>query len=97
MPPRGTLTDREVLDRLLRSGKLTESEATVFKDWFDKLSAGAVAILPPKTRLWADTVYYDRGVPALRAVARQKVRAAEKVQAPRIFEAMPLPKRPPGR
>ncbi len=96
---RGTkLTSREVLDRLLQSGRLTAYELSAFKGWYDKLTSGAVAELPPRTRLWVDAIYQDRGVGARRAEARKLARAkAQAKKEATSVTAMPLPKKPPGK
>jgi hypothetical protein len=98
MRPGAKITDRELLDRLLRSGKLTPTQTRIFGGWYDQLTTRALAELPPRDRLWADAVYQDRGVGALRAAARRKTRTVEQAKAaPFLFETMPRPKRPPGR
>jgi len=102
MRPGAKLTDREILDRLIRYGKLSPAEARVFAGFYEKLTSGALAELSPKHRLWVEAIYQGGGVGALRASARSKARrahqAGKQVERPSTwFETMPLPKRPPGR
>ena len=96
--PGGKIADRERLDRLLQFAKLKPSETSVFKDWFEKLGSDEMTSLDERQRLWVERVYYDQNVGDRRAEARKRTRAANQTaQETHGLDAMPRPKRPPGK
>jgi hypothetical protein len=98
MRPGIRLSDREILERLLRYASLTPSERTVFQRWYDDLSRNTIVELTPRNRLWVEAVYEQHDVGRLRAEARRRTRKDNQTtrEAP-TFAPMFLPKKPPGR
>jgi hypothetical protein len=89
-------SDRERLRRVLDSGKLTRTEADVFKKKYEQLVSGKLAELTDGDRRWVGSIYYERGVGEMRFASRQKARKVEDDQSA-AFDALPRPKKPPGR
>lgn len=56
------LTDRELLDRVLRFGDLTESQRRIFQRWYDDLTRGALKALPGRDRLWVEGIYQQQDI-----------------------------------
>jgi len=101
MPP-AKHPQREMLRRLLDSGKLAPSEAKTVRKLIDDIVAGCIGGLSHPQAVWAAQLCKKCGVAAQPAVARdnQSSRKKAKDEHDRIladFDAMPRPKRPPER
>jgi hypothetical protein len=97
MPP-VKLPQREMLRRLLDSGKLTPSEAGAVREMHDALTTGRIGGLNQRQAAWAEEVCRRCGIVVARARpdSRKKGKdAAKKLVAE--FDALPRPKKPPGR
>ena len=97
MPP-VRLPQREMLRRLIDSGKLTPSEAETVRKLYDDLVAGRIGGLHHKQSVWAEQLCEKCGIAANRPTKNygKKTRdEAKKLVAE--FDAMPRPKKPPGR
>ena len=97
MPP-GKLPQREMLRRLLDSGKLTPSEAETVRKLYDELVAGRIGGLNQRQAAWAEQLCEKCGIVlvTVRPDTRKKGKdAAKKLVAE--FDALPRPKKPPGR
>jgi hypothetical protein len=73
-PPHKRLSDRQVLQRLLDSKKLSEDELREARSAYLRVIAGDIFELEPQTRGWADRLYfeYKLGGQDHREVARRK-------------------------
>jgi hypothetical protein len=97
MPPT-KLPQREMLRRLLASGKLTPTETKTVRKLHDDLVAGQIGGLNGQQAAWAEEICRRCGIVVAQARpdSRKKDReAAKKLVAE--FDAMPRPKKPPGR
>ena len=97
MPP-AKLPQREMLHRLLDSGKLTPSETKAVRKLHDDLVAGQIGGLNGQQAAWAEEICCRCGIVVARARpdSRKKGKdAAKKLVAE--FDALPRPKKPPGR
>jgi hypothetical protein len=97
MPP-VKFPQREMLRRLLDSGKLTSSEAGAVREMHDALTTGRIGGLNQRQAAWAEEVCRRCGIVVARARpdSRKKGKdAAKKLVAE--FDALPRPKKPPGR
>ena len=92
------LPQREMLRRLLDSGKLAPKETATVRKLHEDLVAGRIGGLNGQQAAWAEELCGRCGIvfaPA-RPDSRKKGReAAKKLVAE--FDAMPRPKKPPGR
>jgi hypothetical protein len=102
MPAAAKLTQREMLRRLLETGKLSEDDATTIRKLYDDIVAGRIGGMNHPQSVWAEGLCQTCGVdirqPGARDAASSKKKAKEEKE--RIlaeFEAMPRPKKPPGR
>jgi diphthamide synthase (EF-2-diphthine--ammonia ligase) len=93
------LPQREVLRRLLDTGKLVPSDAKLVRRAYDDLVAGKIAALSFEQRVHMERLCRRCGV-ALTEITRsdsKKKAQLEQKRAVADFDAMPRPKRPPGR
>jgi hypothetical protein len=87
-----------MLRRLLESGKLTSSDAAAVRKLYDDLLGGRIGGLNQRQAEWAEQLCQTCGVVANRP--RPDTRKKGKEDAKRAvaeFDAMPRPKKPPGR
>jgi hypothetical protein len=89
------LTDKETLQTLLGSGKLTPGETTDIQQSYDALVAGHE--LEPHQRMKANTLYDKHKLGEERVQASRKRSQSKTGELLASFDAMPRPKRPPGR
>ena len=92
------LPQREMLRRLLDSGKLPPSDAKAVSNSYDELVAGRIGGLNQLQAAWAEQLCEKCGIVlvTVRPDTRKKGKdAAKKLVAE--FDAMPRPKKPPGR
>jgi len=97
MPP-AKLPQREMLRRLLDSGKLTPSETKAVRKLHDDLVTGQIGGLNGQQAAWAEEICRRCGVVVARV--RPDHRKKGKEEAKKLvaeFDAMPRPKKPPGR
>jgi uracil-DNA glycosylase len=59
MPTRRKISQRAMLDRLLRSGKLNAGQAIAFRKLHATLASGDVTTLSERDGLWVEHVYYE--------------------------------------
>ena len=96
--PAPKLSDRETLRQLLESGKLNADESQTFRTMYDDLVAGRIALLDRKQRLWAETLYNEKyKLGEERAKTGKKRSTNKNKELLATFDAMPRPKKPPGR
>lgn len=89
--------DREMLRRLLASGKLAEEERVEAQRLLDELSAGRVLRLATTQRVWAERLFHRLGLGDQRPKQTTKDSKAKAKELLAAFEAMPRPKKPPGK
>ena len=88
-------TDKETLERLLASGKLTPTEAADVQCMHDAVAAGRE--LDPAERLKANTLYRKHMFADERARTTRRRGQARSDELMAKFDAMPRPKKPPGK
>jgi hypothetical protein len=89
-------TDKETLERLLASGKLTLAEAAEVQSLHDAVAAGRE--LDPAQRLKANTLYDMHKLDGEDQVQPNRRRGqARSDELMAKFDAMPRPKKPPGK
>jgi hypothetical protein len=88
-------TDKQTLERLLASGKLNPLETADIQGSYDAVLAGKE--LDSNQRLRANTLHnkYELGEESARAGRRRGQDKTDELLA--RFDAMPRPKRPPGK
>ena len=97
MPP-VTFPQREMLRRLLDSGKLTPSETEAARKLYDEIVAGRVGGLNHAQSVWAERLCRRCGIAASRPKPFiKKVTKEDKEKVIAQFDAMPRPKKPPGK
>ena len=97
MPPR-KLPHREMLRRLMDSGKLTPSDAEAVRALHDDIVAGRIGGLNHEQSLWAEQLCQRYGItPNLPTIGTKKVTKEDKERVIAQFDAMPRPKKPPGK
>jgi len=97
MPP-VKLPQREILRRLLDSGKLTPSETEAVRKLYDDLVAGKMGGLNHPQSVLVQELCQKCGVVANRARPNDKKKTKDdKERILAEFDAMPRPKKPPGR
>lgn len=98
MPP-AKLPQREILRRLLESGKLATSEEGAVRRLYDDLIAGRIGGLNGQQAAWAEELCQKCGVVASRPIPsdNRKKSKGDKERLLAEFDAMPRPKKPPGR
>ena len=97
MPP-PQRPQREMLRQLLDSGKLTPSETQAVHKLHDDIATGQIGGLNGQQAAWAEEICRRCGIVVVRARpdSRKKGKEAAKEQAA-AFDAMPRPKKPPGK
>jgi hypothetical protein len=90
-PPKRT--DQETLRRLLDSGKLDAAEGTEIQQALDGLLAGKE--VTGQQRLRASVLYERYNLGEAHPVGRK--RGSDKRELLAAFDAMPRPKKPPGK
>jgi hypothetical protein len=93
------LSEREKLRRLLESDRLAQCERKEAQRLHDELVGGRVAQLSTPSRVWVESLIKKHRLwgglqLGLLALNRRKAKARELAAA---FDAMPRPKKPPGR
>jgi hypothetical protein len=88
-------TDKETLDRLLASGTLTLAEAAEVERIRDAVAAGKD--LDPAQRLKANTLYDKHRLDGEGAQSGRRRVQARNDELNARFDAMPRPKKPPGK
>jgi hypothetical protein len=97
MPP-VKLSQREMLRRLLDSGKLTPTEADVVQKLHDEIVAGLIGGLTVAQSLWAEQLCRRCGIVASRpGMSLKKETKQDKERVIAQFDSMPRPKKPPGK
>lgn len=88
---------RVVLRQMLESGKLSAAETKTVKQLFDDLSRGKIGGLNSQQSAWMEQVCSRIGIAVdkPRAPPRKKKEDTKKIAAE--FDALPRPKKPPGR
>ena len=89
------LTDKETLRALLASGKLTLEETREIQQSYDALITGQE--LEPHQRMKANTLYEKYKLGEERVQASRKRGQSKLGELLAKFDAMPRPKRPPGK
>jgi len=97
MPP-VTFPQREMLRRLLDSGKLSPSDAEAVRKLYDEIVVGRIGGLTHPQIVWAERLCRRCGIAASRPKPFIKMTTKEdKKRVLAEFDAMPRPKKPPGR
>jgi len=92
------LPQRQMLRRLLDSGKLTPAEAETARKMYDDIVAGRIGGLTHDQILWTDELGRKCGfLPNRPGLIYGKKAREEQEKALSEFDAMPRPKKPPGR
>jgi len=89
------LTDKETLQALLAAGKLNPEEIIDIRQSYDALVAGQE--LEPHRRMKANTLYDKYRLGQERVQASRKRSQSKTGELLATFDAMPRPKRPPGK
>ena len=89
------LTDKEKLERLFASGKLTLAEAADLQCFHDAVAAGGE--LNSAQRLKANTLYDNHELDGEGALTSRRRGQARRGEVIAKFDAMPRPKKPPGK
>lgn len=96
-PKRFLLSDRELLRLVLKYATLTSGESKPFARMYDELVSGKFTELKDTDRLWVKSVYDAQGVGDLHYAGRRNARKTSKDSQAAAFDALPRPKRPPGK
>ncbi len=91
------LPHREILRRLLDSGKLTPSEAETARKMHHDLVAGRIGGLNSQQGAWTQKLCRRVDVSMHEASVGKTKAQAEKESQLAAFDAMPRPKKPPGK
>jgi len=89
--------DREMLRRLLDSGKLAQEERAEAQRLLDDLSSGRVLRLPMTQRVWVERLFYRFRLGDQRPKQVTKDSKTKTKDLLAAFDAMPRPKKPPGK
>ena len=92
------LPQREMLRRLLDSGQLEATEVEPVRKLYDDIVTGRIGGLSQQQAAWAEELCRRGGIVVARA--RPDTRKKGKDEAKRLvadFDALPRPKKPPGR
>jgi hypothetical protein len=96
--PRVKLPQREILRRLLDSGKLTPSETEAAGKLHDDIADGRIGGLNHAQSVWAEQLCRKCGIsPNRPALSIKKETKEDKERVIAQFDAMPRPKKPPGK
>jgi len=97
-PKSPKLSQREMLRRLLDSGKLTPADAETARTRYDEIVAGRIGGLNYQQGVWAEELCEKYGiVPKRPGLSDSKKRRDEAKRVVAEFEALPRPKKPPGK
>jgi len=97
MPP-VTFPQREMLRRLLDSGKLSPGEADTVRKLYDDIVAGRIGGLNHPQIVWAERLCRRCAIVPIRpGVAYGRKAREEQDKRVAEFAAMPRPKKPPGK
>ncbi len=96
-PMRFLRSDRETLRLLLEFGKLPSGEAAPFKQMYEDLVGGQRADLTNTERVSVQSAFDRHGVANLQYPPRTSSYQRSQDSAAAAFDAMPRPKRPPGK
>jgi hypothetical protein len=91
------LSELDMLTQLLDSGKLALEESERARGMYCDLISGRVPKLSQESHVWVHRLFYEHrvgGQPPRRVSKDRKAQTKELFAA---FEAMPRPKKPPGR
>ena len=75
-----TLTDREMLFRLLQYAALAPLQRSVLQGWYDDLTRGTLAKLPSRSRLWVEVFYEEERIDDRRSRAGRKALAVQQTK-----------------
>jgi hypothetical protein len=89
--------EREMLRLLLACGKLTPDEVGRARKFFDDLAAGRLVRLDHENRVWVERLFYAHKLGQQRSREVAKPTKATSKQLIAAFDAMPRPKKPPGK
>lgn len=95
-----SITDKDLLSRLLESPKLREDEREAFGDMYDRLDNKRIKNLSHRQRQWCETVYERMDLAGEESCANLFSRGVGLPKKPLgkfAFEMLPLPDKPPGR
>jgi hypothetical protein len=96
--PTVKLPQREMLRRLLDSGKLTPSESEAARNLYDDIVDGRIGGLNHAQTVWAEQLCKKCGVTSNRPPIRtRKDTKEDRERVIAQFDAMPRPKKPPGK
>ncbi|MDP9034491.1 MAG: hypothetical protein M3O50_06760 [Myxococcota bacterium] len=90
-------SDQETLRHLLDCREIKPEERAAVQGLWDDLLAKRIAAVPEKTRVWIDALHdetYKLNEPRPRPASKAGASKREQIAA---FDAMPRPKRPPGK
>jgi hypothetical protein len=90
-------SDRETLRLLLEFGKLPSGEAAPFKQMYEDLVGGQRADLDDTERVSVQSAFDRYGIANLQYPSRKNSYQRAQDSAAAKFDAMPRPKRPPGK
>jgi hypothetical protein len=96
-PMRFLRSDRETLRLLLEFAKLSSGEAVPFKQMYEDLVEGRRADLTDTERVSVQSAFDRHGVANLQYPSRKNSFQRTQDSAAAAFDAMPRPKRPPGK
>jgi hypothetical protein len=94
-PRRFARSDRETLRRLVDCGKLTPAQVEAFEEKYAQLVSGALTELSGDDRKSADIMYNEHKL-GEQEPRRGRTNANQKELLAK-FDAMPRPKKPPGK
>jgi hypothetical protein len=90
-------SDRETLRLLLELAKMPSGEAAPFQQLYDELVGGQRADLNDTERVSVQSAFDRYGVANLQYPSRKTSYQKAQDSAAAAFDAMPRPKRPPGK
>jgi hypothetical protein len=90
-------SDRETLRLVLKFAKLSPAETVVFTRMYDELAAGQRTELSDGDRMRVQSVFDQHGVSDTQYASLGEARNNVKARKAAAFDAMPRPKRPPGK
>jgi len=86
-----------MLRLLLASGKMTPDEVSRARGLYDALAAGHMVRLDHESRVWVERLFYAHKLGAQRPREVAKPSKPTSKQLIAAFDAMPRPKKPPGK
>ncbi len=90
-------SDRETLRLVLQFAKLSPDETSRLKAKYEDLANGRIIELSEEDRTSVHSIFDEQKVGDFQYAARLEARKAAKGSLAMSFDAMPRPKRPPGK